>query len=453
MRKTALTLFLIAITCAGASAQNFLERLKDRAKDNIERKVENRVEQKVDDAVDNALDKIFNPKKKDKKEKDEAAAQAKKEKKEARKAEAEASKMPAEKPAEPKAAKADPVKTQYAKSDFVPGDEILFEDTFENERLGEFPLRWDLLDGYVETTSLQDRKVLSFTDNGLGQVMPLMKEKWNWLPDIFTLEYDLFVAPISDDGGSTLEMSVYFGAPGASDYYNASSYVMFHYREDGSSSMEWYLLKPGSDDMSSGGKALGLSSALEDYNPKDNPLKAGQWNHFAFSFNKRAFKGYINGQRIINVPSMAAPGYLFFNSGSQYRFSGISNVRIAQGAVPLYDRLMSEGKIVTYAITFETGKADLKPESMVEINRVATLMKENPDLEFEVQGHCDATGSDKVNDPLSQQRAEAIVAALVDQGIAGARLTPVGKGSHEPIASNGSEEGRAKNRRVEFVKK
>ncbi|MBQ4285074.1 MAG: OmpA family protein [Bacteroidales bacterium] len=456
MRKTALTLFLIAVTCAGASAQNFLERLKDRAKDNIERKVENRVEQKVDDAVDNTLDKIFNPKKKDKKEKDEAAAQAKKakkEKKEARKAETEASQVPAEKPAEPKAAKADPVKTQYAKSDFVPGDEILFEDTFENERLGEFPLRWDLLDGYVETTSLQDRKVLSFTDNGLGQVMPLMKEKWNWLPDIFTLEYDLFVAPISDDGGSTLEMSVCFGAPGASDYYNASSYVMFHYREDGSSSMEWYLLKPGSDDMSSGGKALGLSSAFEDYNPKDNPLKAGQWNHFAFSFNKRAFKGYINGQRIINVPAMAAPGYLFFNSGSQYRFSGISNVRIAQGAVPLYDRLMSEGKIVTYAITFETGKADLKPESMVEINRVATLMKENPDLEFEVQGHCDATGSDKVNDPLSQQRAEAIVAALVDQGIAGARLTPVGKGSHEPIASNGSEEGRAKNRRVEFVKK
>ena len=58
-----------------------------------------------------------------------------------------------------------------------------------------------------------------------------------------------------------------------------------------------------------------------------------------------------------------------------------------------------------------------------------------------------------MNDPLSQKRAEAIVAALVEQGIAQALLTPVGKGSHQPIASNSTAEGRAKNRRVEFVKK
>jgi hypothetical protein len=202
-----------------------------------------------------------------------------------------------------------------------------------------------------------------------------------------------------------------------------------------------------------GEKALTLNPELGGYNEKDNPLKAGEWNHFAFSFNKRAFKGYINGVRIINVPAMAAPGYFYFYISSFYRFSGISNVRIAKGAVPLYDRLMSEGKIVTYAITFETGKADLKPESQVEINRMAKLMAENPDLQFEVQGHCDSTGSDAVNDPLSQKRAEAIVAALVEKGIAETRLTAVGKGSHSPIASNSSEEGRAKNRRVEFVKK
>ena len=58
-----------------------------------------------------------------------------------------------------------------------------------------------------------------------------------------------------------------------------------------------------------------------------------------------------------------------------------------------------------------------------------------------------------MNDPLSQKRAEAIVAALVEQDIAETRLSPVGKGSHAPIASNSTEEGRAKNRRVEFVKK
>ena len=429
-------------SCFAANGQGLLRSLGERAKN----AVENKITQKVDEAINNAVDKAA----------DKAESKIKGKKKDVQAADEKQEKPAAseEKPAAPEQKPAKKVQNSYAKSDFVPGDEIFFEDDFANEKLGEFPLRWDLLDGYVETASLEGRKVLAFTDNGLGQVMPLMKDnKWNWLPEIFTLEFDLFVAPISDDGGSTLEMQLCFGERGASDYYNAPSYVDFRYREDGSSSMAWRLRKPSSSAQTAGDKQLGLNPGFGDYNGKDNPLKAGEWNHFAFSFNKRAFKGYINGFRIINVPAMEAPGYFYFNSASQYAYSGISNVRLAKGAVPLYDRLMSEGKIVTYAITFETGKADLKPESMVEINRVAKLMKDNPGLEFEVQGHCDATGSDKVNDPLSQKRAEAIVAALVEEGIAEARLTAVGKGSHQPIASNSTDEGRAKNRRVEFIKK
>ena len=77
--------------------------------------------------------------------------------------------------------------TNYAKSDFVPGDEIIFEDNFERERIGEFPLRWDLLDGYAESAQQKGRNVLAFTDDGLGQVMPLMKNKWDWLPEVFTV--------------------------------------------------------------------------------------------------------------------------------------------------------------------------------------------------------------------------------------------------------------------------
>ena len=425
-------------SCFAANGQGLLRSLGERAKN----AVENKITQKVDEAINNAVDKAA----------DKAESKIKGKKKDDEKQEKPAASE--EKPAAPEQKPAKKVQNSYAKSDFVPGDEIFFEDDFANEKLGEFPLRWDLLDGYVETASLEGRKVLAFTDNGLGQVMPLMKDnKWNWLPEIFTLEFDLFVAPISDAGGSTLDMQLCFGDRGASDYYNAPSYVDFRYREDGSSSMAWRLRKPSSSAQTVGDKQLGLNPGFNDYNGKDNPLKAGEWNHFAFSFNKRAFKGYINGFRIINVPAMEAPGYFYFNSASQYAYSGISNVRLAKGAVPLYDRLMAEGKIVTYAITFETGKADLKPESMVEINRVAKLMKDNPGLEFEVQGHCDATGSDKVNDPLSQKRAEAIVAALVEEGIAEARLTAVGKGSHQPIASNSTDEGRAKNRRVEFIKK
>ena len=345
--------------------------------------------------------------------------------------------------------------TTYNKTDFVPGDEIIFDDNFEGEKIGEFPMNWDLLDGYAETAQQQGRKVIAFTDNGLGQVMPLMKKHWDWLPEVFTVEFDLYVAPMNtgDTEDSSLDMSICFGERGDDSYYNASSYVKFWYREDGSCNLTWDLLKPDGESQSGGEKMLGLNPGNSDYLEKDNPVVPGAWNHFAFSFNQRAFKGYVNGVRMINVPAMKAPGYLFFASGAFYRYTGLSNVRIAQGAVPLYDRLTNDGKIVSYAITFETGKADLKPESIVEINRVAKLMQEHPELEFEVQGHCDNTGTDAVNDPLSQQRADAIVNALVKQDIASSRLTPIGKGSHSPIAPNDTAEGRAKNRRVEFVKK
>ncbi|MCR5245682.1 MAG: OmpA family protein [Bacteroidales bacterium] len=142
----------------------------------------------------------------------------------------------------------------------------------------------------------------------------------------------------------------------------------------------------------------------------------------------------------------------------------IRNVVIAKGAVALYDRneqsmtavekaIAETGKFVTNNILFETGKATLKPESMEEIEKVAAYMLKNPGARFEVQGHTDNQGSDKINDPLSQQRAEAVVKALEEKGVDPFNLRAVGKGAHEPVADNSTDQGRAKNRRVEFIKK
>ena len=132
--------------------------------------------------------------------------------------------------------------------------------------------------------------------------------------------------------------------------------------------------------------------------------------------------------------------------------SAITNVRIAKGAVPLYDRMMSDGKFITYGITFDVGKSTIKPESMGEINRIVQLMTENPDLKFSVEGHTDSTGNAASNQTLSEARSKAIVDKLVEMGIAADRLTSSGKGQNNPIADNATDEGRAKNRRVEFVK-
>lgn len=109
--------------------------------------------------------------------------------------------------------------------------------------------------------------------------------------------------------------------------------------------------------------------------------------------------------------------------------------------------------IVTYGITFDVNKSDIKAESMVEINRIKSLMDQYPELRYEVQGHTDSTGSPELNQKLSEKRAQAIVDKLVEMGVSRSRLTAVGKGLYSPIADNSTEEGRAKNRRVVFVAK
>jgi outer membrane protein OmpA-like peptidoglycan-associated protein len=177
------------------------------------------------------------------------------------------------------------------------------------------------------------------------------------------------------------------------------------------------------------------------------------WHHVAISFNKRAYKVYFDERRVVNIPNAAKPTYFWIGCNQNDAVFFIKNIRIAKGAVPLYDRMASDGKIITYGITFDIGKATIKPESMGEINRFVKLMQDNPDLKFEVQGHTDNTGSAATNQTLSEQRAKAIVAKMVELGIPASRLTAVGKGANSPIADNSSDEGRAKNRRVEFVKK
>ena len=110
-------------------------------------------------------------------------------------------------------------------------------------------------------------------------------------------------------------------------------------------------------------------------------------------------------------------------------------------------------EFISYDITFDVGKATLKPESDKEIARIVALMIDDPSLSYEVQGHTDNTGSAASNLKLSQKRAQAVVDRMVKLGVPKDRLTAVGKGQEEPIADNDTEEGRAQNRRVVFVKK
>jgi outer membrane protein OmpA-like peptidoglycan-associated protein len=110
------------------------------------------------------------------------------------------------------------------------------------------------------------------------------------------------------------------------------------------------------------------------------------------------------------------------------------------------------GSVAVYGIYFDTGKSELKPESGPALIEIGKLLQQNPALQLYVVGHTDMVADVATNVKLSQARAQAVVNALVtQQGIAGARLIAYGAGPYAPVASNKTEEGRAKNRRVELV--
>ncbi|MCR5351923.1 MAG: OmpA family protein [Bacteroidales bacterium] len=447
MKKIVLLVSVLAFTCAPLPAQNFLERLKERAKNAAENNIGNKVEKGVNDILNGEIGKKKNKdknKQQEQVEEETSTTDATTWTCETCGHEGNTGKFceecGAKNPAVAGSAAVAPKKqvtTAYAKSDFVPGDEIFFEDPVEGEQLGEFPSHWDSMSGNCEVAVINGEQVITMTDADT-RITPLMKENpRNYLGDIYTFELDFWGTEFSEnDEIDAARYQVLFGSE-ESDMQQSIGIQLYSHDGD-------YDIR--ANNASTGDEITKFGEIIPG-------LQRNAWNHLAVSFNQRAWKVYLNGERVFSAPNVKPATWVWITNNIWEARGYIKNVRIAKGAVPLYDRLASEGKIVTYAITFDTGKATLKPESTVEINRITELMKKDASLKFEVQGHCDSTGSDAVNDPLSQKRAEAIVAALVQNGIAAERLTAVGKGSHSPIADNSTDEGRAKNRRVEFVKK
>ncbi|HYD98350.1 MAG TPA: OmpA family protein [Alphaproteobacteria bacterium] len=118
----------------------------------------------------------------------------------------------------------------------------------------------------------------------------------------------------------------------------------------------------------------------------------------------------------------------------------------------LYAEIEKTGRVAVYGITFDTGKATLVAESEAVLAEVRALLEGHADLKLRIEGHTDNVGKPAANKKLSDDRAAAVKAWLVDQGIDAARLATAGFGDTKPVADNADEEGRAKNRRVELVR-
>ena len=434
MKRLILMLVAVVAFAVTADAQGFLKKLKDKAVERVKDKIENKVERTVDDEMDGVLD----GKKQEKSEKSS---------KKSRNDDADE---------EDKAEDDYNLQVGAVKSDFVRGSAVMFEDNVQGEQVGEFPSKWDLLNGNAEVATVNGQTCIAMDCSSGCLLTPLVKGGIkNYLGDVFTVEYDMLYKNKGDISGVGADLDIMNESmPQGRELFDID--YNYYYEK---TSVHCNYTRPtaeGYDDKEGHSSTYDVATIYD-----------GRWHHFALSFNKRAIKFYVDGKRVINVPNAkSGAGWLTIQAsgGDGDRVVYLRNVVIAKGAVELYERnatdmtavekaIAETGKFVTNNILFETGKATLKPESMEEIQKVAEYMKKNPRVRFEVQGHTDNQGSDAINDPLSQQRAEAVVKALADLGVDDFNLKAVGKGSHEPVADNKTEAGRAKNRRVEFIKK
>jgi OmpA-OmpF porin, OOP family len=171
---------------------------------------------------------------------------------------------------------------------------------------------------------------------------------------------------------------------------------------------------------------------------------------------------YEDGGRLFVTLKLVKGGSEFWTevaaaSNGMYHVNMVEKQQMAQAVAANADvwagSIRDTGRAAVYGIYFDTGKSDLKPESEAAIKEIAKLLKSDPALKLHVVGHTDNVGTLADNIKLSQSRASAVVQALVTkQGVAAARLTGNGVGPLVPAATNDSDAGRAKNRRVELVK-
>ncbi len=313
--------------------------------------------------------------------------------------------------------------------DFVPGSKVLFFTDFSEDRVGNFSRRLKFVNGAMDVVDRNDAKVLRITSR--SQLLIPVGRK---LPERFTLEIDV-IAPasgkiemVSFEGGAQLD------------------------RGDKSANVTWnpagaYILGSGQDGANS---PIKLPDAMQ-------PLLIDNVAHLRVLMDGAYFKMYVNERRIYNIPELAFRRDTVIRvllTGAEDGPIYLTNIRVAESETDvLYDALAAKGRWATQGILFETGKANLKPESRPVLKEIAATLKQHADLKVLIEGHTDNVGAAPANLTLSEARAVAVKAALVSEyGADAARITAKGLGDTKPSVPNATAEGRAQNRRVEVVK-
>jgi OmpA-OmpF porin, OOP family len=405
--------------------------LLNKAKDKVNYKVSSKIDRKIDQEIDSSLAKLEG-------KKSSTASQTNNQE------------TTANNPTNAKSGKA------YLKYDFVPGEKIIYSNDFSQEAMGELPIGWNSsgngavakVDGYPNNWVQLFQNSVYLTDN---------KDS---LTQNFTVEFDLLMRR-SDPKQGFAQLG--FGVLSSGDESTTSNAVLQNYKKTFAAELK---IQP----VDGAGSHMHLETFLNDARDlrtdvKQYPALSNYFNqpiHIAIQVQKQRLRLWLNENKLYDLPKAIAEGViinqLFFfvknnNVNDQEVAYDISNIKIAKGVPDTRHKLLDEGKFSTTGILFDVNAATIKPESNGVLREVAEALKSSPDFKVKIIGHTDADGSDAANLALSAKRAAAVKDTLVnDFGIDASRLTSEGLGETKPVADNKTKEGKAQNRRVEFIK-
>lgn len=336
-----------------------------------------------------------------------------------------------------------------SKFDFVPGEKIIFADNFEQDVIGEFPLKWFTKgSGEVVTVDGFQGKWAMMTAGSL--LSPIIK-----IPESFTYEFDVIInlSPTSSAVYPGLGFELFDRGDGLKrvgyDTYSLKNVLFF---------------KTGFHAKFATLKLDSRENAKQKLTTDVVQLPGFESNygsavHVSISVQKERLRMWFDNQKVLDVPKAVAINHNF----NQLMLTGaktgegepafyFSNFKIASGVPDTRAKFLEEGRYVTNGILFDTGSDTIKPASYGIIKEIAAAIKENA-IKVKIIGHTDNDGSPEANLALSKKRSEAVKKVLVDEfDIAEASLETDGKGASQPVSDNKTAIGKAENRRVEFIK-
>ncbi len=335
----------------------------------------------------------------------------------------------------------------YSKFDFIQGEKVVAFENFEQDQIGDFPAKWNT-NGSGEVVLIEGKPGRWLKINSNTAAFPTFV---NTLPENFTLEFNL-AANADLNYASRFLYVVFTPSIEPSKLFTANflARVKLHFTPLKGSTGRTAIDVYGSDSKA----ILNNNSQTAKFCLPQKPfVKVSVWRQ------KTRIRVYMDEEKVWDIPTAfdASAGYKKVVFGTSNLTANmafyISDVRLAVGAPDTRSKLITDGKYTTTGILFDSNSDQIKSESYGTLKQIAAVLQENPDVKVRIIGHTDSDGDDAKNLDLSKRRAAAVKSNLVAEfSIEASRLQTDGKGETQPAAANTTPEGKANNRRVEFIK-